>query len=85
MRYERAAEARRMRLNGAESAVPTDLHAVHHTPTKSTEAARASRLRTYLATSPRGERDVEPLLDALAKERAPREKWLRAVLIAVED
>lgn len=85
MRYERAAEKRRMRLNGAEAEVPTGLHATHHVPTKSTEAVRASRLRSYLATSPRGERDVEPLLDALAKARAPREKWLRAVLNAVED
>jgi hypothetical protein len=81
-RWEKAAERRRMRLNGTEEAEPK---AVHYKPMHAAEAERAAKLRHYLETSPKGERDVEPLLDAMQAARAKREAWLREVLNACED
>lgn len=49
------------------------------------EGAKGARLRSFLETGPQGERDVEPLLDRLAAERAPLERWLRGVLDACDD
>lgn len=53
------------------------------------EGDRNARLRHYLETGPRGERDVEALLDAKGKEllpsgqtRAERDVWLRGILDA---
>lgn len=53
------------------------------------EGDRSARLRHWLETGPRGERDVEALLDARGKERLPsgqtraeRDAWLRGILDA---
>lgn len=51
------------------------------------EGDRSARLRHFLETGPRGERDVEALLDARGKDRLPsgqtrdeRDAWLRGIL-----
>ena len=96
-RWERIAENRRMRLNGKEEAEPKG--AVHYAPSHHLEAERAERLRRYLATSPKGERNMEALLDAHERTYAPpragdggkretwaeRRAWLRGVLDCCED
>lgn len=66
----------RMRKNGSEPAEP---EGVHLKPNHAAEAERAARLRHYLETSPRGERDVSSQLDAMEKARGT---WLREVLNA---
>lgn len=42
--------------------------------------ASSKRLEHYLATSPRGERDVGALVEGLAAQGREREEWLRGVL-----
>lgn len=75
-RWEKIAENRRMRLNGKEEAEPKG--AVHYAPSHHLEAERAERLRLYLATSPKGERNVEALLDAHERTYASRWRWRQA-------
>lgn len=82
-RWETIAENRRMRLNGKEEAEPRG--ELLYSPRHHGEAQRAGELLVYLKTSPRGERDVEPILDRLEAARAEKAAWLRGVLDCCED
>jgi len=70
----------RMHRQGFEEANPK---ATHYPAMHGKEVARAEHLEAYLRISPKGERDLEPLLDT--PERKERDTWLREVLDACED
>lgn len=78
--FTRERQKDRMRRQGFEEANPK---ALFHRPQQAAELARAAKLEAYLRAEPRGERDIEKLLDTPA--RRERDDWLRGVLDACED
>lgn len=78
-RWETANQKERMRQHGARGADP--LGPVYK-PNSPMQQAANERLRLYLETSPRGERDVTKTLDRLERARGT---WLRDVLDACEE
>lgn len=80
MNHEKRNQTERMRRKGYEQATPK---ATYFPASSPLQRAANERLEAFLRYSPRGERDVDALLNT--PERRKREKWLRDVLNACED